>query len=234
MTAIGVITSLWRYPVKSMGGEQIVASPVDQRGLRGDRGLALYTPAGKIASGKNTRRFTRIGGLLQYRAHVEPDGTVTITTPDRVELRALDPATDAELSERLGQAVAIRGEGAVAHHDECAVHLITDHDLGQLQRRCPDADLDHRRFRPNVIVERIPGSIEPRPGHELRTDANVRLVVDSTAERCPMVTHPQPGLTLDRSLMQVLTREFDNRFGLYLRPATTGTISVGDQILLDR
>jgi len=40
--ASGVVTSLHRWPVKSMGGEQVAALNVDRRGAAGDRGYAVY------------------------------------------------------------------------------------------------------------------------------------------------------------------------------------------------
>jgi Group II intron, maturase-specific domain/MOSC N-terminal beta barrel domain len=40
--AIGTVVSLWRYPVKSMMGEELNAAEVSERGLLGDRGWANY------------------------------------------------------------------------------------------------------------------------------------------------------------------------------------------------
>ena len=50
----GKIASLWRYPVKSMQGEELPESEVTQHGLLGDRVYALVDVAeGKAASAKN-------------------------------------------------------------------------------------------------------------------------------------------------------------------------------------
>jgi uncharacterized protein YcbX len=57
---------LWRYPVKSMLGEELNASNVTERGLAGDRAYALVDSAdGKIASAKNPRQLPR---MFQFRA----------------------------------------------------------------------------------------------------------------------------------------------------------------------
>ncbi|MFQ5985227.1 MAG: MOSC N-terminal beta barrel domain-containing protein, partial [Alphaproteobacteria bacterium] len=51
---VGSVVSLWRYPVKSMMGEELSASAVTERGLLGDRAYALMDPSnGKVASAKN-------------------------------------------------------------------------------------------------------------------------------------------------------------------------------------
>ncbi len=50
-TQTGSVVSLWRYPVKSMMGEELNAADVTERGLLGDRSYALVDPAdGKVAS----------------------------------------------------------------------------------------------------------------------------------------------------------------------------------------
>src|SRR5260370_12906318 len=54
----GSIVSLWRYPVKSMMGEEINSSLVTERGLLGDRSYALVDLAtGKVVSAKNPRKW---------------------------------------------------------------------------------------------------------------------------------------------------------------------------------
>src|SRR4051794_28817453 len=65
-TAVGSVVSLWRYPVKSMQGEELNASEVTPRGLLGDRAFALIDSAdGKVASAKNPRKWPN---LFDYRA----------------------------------------------------------------------------------------------------------------------------------------------------------------------
>lgn len=85
--ASGTIVSLWRYPVKSMQGEELNASPIGERGLRGDRAYALVDASdGKIASAKNPRKWPN---LFAFRANYleEPRSDseaapVRITLPD--------------------------------------------------------------------------------------------------------------------------------------------------------
>ncbi|MFJ6780414.1 MOSC N-terminal beta barrel domain-containing protein [Streptomyces yangpuensis] len=52
----GVIERLWRYPIKSTGGELLQSAQVDLRGLVGDRLYAVRDGHGRFGSGKNTRR----------------------------------------------------------------------------------------------------------------------------------------------------------------------------------
>ena len=63
---LGSVVSLWRYPVKSMLGEELNAAEVTQRGLLGDRSYALVDSSdGKVASAKNPRKWPR---LFDFRA----------------------------------------------------------------------------------------------------------------------------------------------------------------------
>lgn len=71
---VGIVALLTRYPVKSMLGEQLASAQIEQRGMVGDREWAVYTPDGGIGSGKSSRRFRRIDGLLRFRATLAERG----------------------------------------------------------------------------------------------------------------------------------------------------------------
>jgi uncharacterized protein len=63
---LGSIVSLWRYPVKSMMGEELNAAEVTKDGLLGDRAYALVDSLdGKVASAKNPRKWPT---LFDFRA----------------------------------------------------------------------------------------------------------------------------------------------------------------------
>jgi len=85
--AVGSVVSLWRYPVKSMMGEELNASVLTERGLLGDRAFAVVdSSTGKVASAKEPRKWLK---LFDFRtAYVAPPGDggglplVRITLPD--------------------------------------------------------------------------------------------------------------------------------------------------------
>jgi uncharacterized protein YcbX len=73
-TGDGSVVALWRYPVKSMLGEELNASAVTQRGMLGDRAYALVDRAdGKVASAKNPRKWPQLfdcrAALSNRRTH---------------------------------------------------------------------------------------------------------------------------------------------------------------------
>lgn len=107
------VASLWRYPVKSMAGEELLDSvDVTARGLRGDRAYALVDTAhGKVGSAKSVRKF---GDLLKCHAQfVSPPGSddrmpaVQITLPDGSVADSGQPDRDAKLNAAFGPQVSL-------------------------------------------------------------------------------------------------------------------------------
>ena len=112
MTAF-TISSLWRYPVKSMAGEELNTVEVTASGLTGDRAYALMDTAnGKVGSAKSVKRF---GELLKYQAKFvtqpESEGVappVRITLPDGTTLDSEQPDSQAALAAAFGPQVSLR------------------------------------------------------------------------------------------------------------------------------
>jgi uncharacterized protein YcbX len=82
---LGSVASLWRYPVKSMQGEELNAAEVTERGLLGDRAYALVDSSdGKAATAKNPRKWPH---LFDFRAtFVEPPRSGATVAPVRIVL----------------------------------------------------------------------------------------------------------------------------------------------------
>jgi hypothetical protein len=115
--AVGSVVSLWRYPVKSMMGEELNAAEVTDRGLLGDRAYAIVDSAdGKVASAKNPRKWPH---LFDFRAALVdaprpgakvppvritlPEGTVVTSEQsevNRILSRALDREVTLDATER--------------------------------------------------------------------------------------------------------------------------------------
>jgi uncharacterized protein YcbX len=82
---MGAVISLWRYPVKSMMGEELNAAQVTERGLLGDRAYALVDSSdGKVVSAKNPRKWPN---LFDFRASfIEPPRAGANLPPVRITL----------------------------------------------------------------------------------------------------------------------------------------------------
>ena len=105
------VVGLWRYPVKSMLGEELNAAEVTERGLVGDRQFAVVDrETGKIAGAKNPRKW---GNFFDFRAaYAEPPRAgselpeVRLTLPDGSHATSEQPDLEQTLSQALGREVA--------------------------------------------------------------------------------------------------------------------------------
>lgn len=110
---LGSVATLWRYPVKSMMGEELNATEVTERGLLGDRAYAVVDTAdGKAGTAKNPRKWPR---LFDFRAtFVEPTGSaarvppVRITLPDGATITSDQDDVDRTLSKALDREVTLQ------------------------------------------------------------------------------------------------------------------------------
>lgn len=111
-TVQGSIAALWRYPVKSMWGEELDLADVTDRGLLGDRAYALVDiETGKVVSAKNPRKWPNM--LDFHSTFVEPPRSpgsmppVRITTPDGATIETGDPGFDERVSALIGRPVRL-------------------------------------------------------------------------------------------------------------------------------
>ena len=83
--SIGTVVSLWRYPIKSMLGEELNATAIVGGSVLGDRSFALVdAETGKVVSAKNPRKWPK---LFDFRAaFVEPLHIGADLPPIRVTL----------------------------------------------------------------------------------------------------------------------------------------------------
>jgi len=225
------VTGLWRYPVKSMLGEECEAVELDARGVRGDRLFAVRDAEGKLGSGKNSRRFRHLEGLFACRARY--DGEVAeITLPDGRRVRGDDPRIDDVLSEILQAEVKLAREADVPHFDSHPLHIVSRAALDWLRLRLPQSRIDERRFRPNIVLE-VPGSGQPELswiGRTLRAGGAVLKVVEPTG-RCRMTTAEQGDLPFDPGVLRCIAQEAGEDFGVYAEVLTPGRIARGDPVV---
>ena len=246
------VVSLWRYPVKSMQGEELDAVPISRLGLLGDRAYALDDAGdGRVASAKDTRRWP---SLLDFHAFYDPSpqsdlGTppVKIALPVGRVVASDDPGVDDLLSLALGRGARLQSRGdvaegvsgpdAVGFFDAATVHLLTTSTLERLRALYPSGLFDVRRFRPNVVIDTDgrPGFVEDGwVGQTLTIGDGVRLEVTEPCERCVMTTLAQAGLPYDPGILRTVATGHDLNVGVYARVLRGGIVSRGQAVVVDR
>ncbi|GJF29837.1 molybdenum cofactor sulfurase [Kitasatospora sp. NE20-6] len=230
----GVVERIWRYPVKSTGGEPLDSVEVDGRGLAGDRLYAVRDGAGRLGSGKNTRRFRRMDGLLRLGSRLGH----RLDAPELLDPlghRVEDP--DAFLRAYLERDdVALAREDAVSHFDQLPVSVLTTATLDWVRAAAPGAAVDERRFRPNLLVRTPPGTppfVEDTWfGREGLAGDGVRLAFVRSSERCAMAGLAQPGLPHAPEILRAVTQGHDGRLDALATVARAGRLRVGDTLTL--
>lgn len=109
---VGSVAALWRYPVKSMVGEELMSSYITDRGLLGDRQFAVVDRAtGKIGGTKNPGKWRNF--LDFSAAYSEPPRAgamlppVWITLPDGASVTTEQGDLERVLSQAFGRDVAL-------------------------------------------------------------------------------------------------------------------------------
>lgn len=110
--SIGKVVSIWRYPVKSMIGEELNSSYVTERGLIGDRVYALIDQqTGKVASAKNPGKWGKLfdfhAAFIDSPQTAENIPPVRITLPDGSQIFSNHGEIDRTLSKVLSREVRV-------------------------------------------------------------------------------------------------------------------------------
>jgi len=240
------IVELWRYPIKSLGGERLQTSAVTELGLVGDRSWGIEDVAtGRVLTAR------REATLLLAAGRLAEDGSAEVHLGDDV-LRS-----DDELSDWLGRRVRLR---AADHNSggtfEAPLDDLDESSCNWMQWTGPPgafhdskrtrvslistttlAGQDPRRFRANVVLDQdgtVGESTESTEdgwvGQSL-VIGGVTLDVRRHIGRCVMVTRPQPGLARDLDVLQPLNAERAGLAAIGALVTQPGEISVGDTVM---
>lgn len=257
-SAVGSVVSLWRYPVKSMMGEELNATAVTEAGLMGDRAYALIDAQGKTISAKSPRKW---GKMFDCRAALNA-AQVKITLPDGTIVFSDAAEVDEMLSQAFGQAVKLEtlppAEPSIEMYtpdidglpdqdqitdcpirpqsffDAATVHLLTTATMNQLQAIAPASRFETRRFRPNLVVHPANGASgfveNDWVGKTLAIGEEVRLSVTSSCPRCVMTTMPQGELPQDINILKTAMQHNQGNIGIYASVVQGGMIRRGDVV----
>ena len=261
MKVMGTIESLWRYPVKSMGGEALTQAFVGFPGFYGDRLHAFRSS--KAPKGFPWLTGREQPGMLLYRARYRYPGR-TMEPVNLAEAQAIGTGLTpvyADLSEFLVD-VETPGGGCLAISDPRLMSLLRQgmgdrHELTLLRsHRCMTDcrpismvslqtvrqlsnelgfDLDKRRFRANLYLDLHAGngfSEDGLVGRILRIGSHVEIRVLQRDSRCKMLTLDPGTAEANPEVMKLLVREHEGKAGVYGAVLSEGIIRPGDRIAL--
>ena len=206
------LAEIWRYPVKSMAGEQLQSTVVGREGIPGDRTVIVRDDRRVVTSRSRPR-------LLLHHATVV-DGKVLV---DRRPWTDDDVAQD--VREAGGQTARLVRDDSLQRFDVLPLLVITDGALKAFGR-------DKRRLRPNLVIAGVEGLAEFEwPGHVLAI-GDVRIRLASRRERCIMTTFDPDTAAQDRSVLLDIHERFGGELALDAEVLVPGAIAVGDPVTL--
>jgi hypothetical protein len=209
------VEELWRYPVKSMRGEQLDSVELGLDGLEGDRLVHARESGGRVV----TSRFRP--GLLGLNGTLGPDGEPLVdgepwTSPAVLAKVRAVTAPDVEL-------IRFHGVDHGQRYDVLPLTVLTD---GMARA----VGVDHRRFRPNILIGGVEELAETRwPGSYLRA-GGVLIGVRKRRSRCVMTTFDPDTLEQDPSVLKRVVTSFAGTVALDCWVEAPGPIAVGDRV----
>jgi hypothetical protein len=135
---VGEVREIWRYPVKSVGGEKLNSCTVGSLGIPGDRGWALRDEAiGEIRGAKYLPKLMQFGSRYREQPTEGKFTHVDITLTDGTCIGSDDQDVNSRLSQLLGRDVSL-----------CSLQPASD--KAHYRRAQPGASILSRlsRFRP--------------------------------------------------------------------------------------
>lgn len=238
-TEVGQIEAIFRYPVKSMGGERLAAAELGWHGIEGDRRLALRRLEDRSAF--PWLSASRLPELLRYspvRRDTQSEGDVTysIRTPNGELLDAFGETLAAEISSKLGSPVQMM---QLKHgvFDEASVSMIAPDTIAEIGRLA-GRELDVRRFRPNIVIRLL----RPAPFEEdgwvggslsFGSESNAAMVAVTMRDlRCSMVNLDPESADSAPEVMKAVVCAHQNTAGVYGTVVRSGRLEVGQTVLL--
>jgi hypothetical protein len=206
------VTALWRYPVKSMGGERLESAELTETGLAGDRVVQVYDRHGRVVT---ARTFPR---LLRLHATLDSDGEPLV---DGRPWRSREVGELVEAA--VGPGARVERFDGLERFDILPLLVCTDGAVSMFGR-------DVRRLRPNLVIGGVDGMAERTwPGATLRLPESEIALADLRG-RCVMTTYDPETTEQDPGVLRDIVQRFGGRLCLNAAVARAGRVEVGHRV----
>jgi len=259
MSAIGTVESLWRYPVKSMRGEELDEVFAGFSGVYGDRLFAFGSSASPkgfpFLTGREQRQMLRYRPrfrqpekaarpINQAEAEKLPPGVTPLyAAPDDLMLDVETPSGDAlaiddsALIEALRQGIdakhqltLLRSERALT---DCRPLSIFGIQSARKLGEETGITVDKRRFRANIYLDLAEGFAEDEfVGRSIRIGPKVIVSILERDPRCMMITLDPDTGEKEPALLKKVAQAHSGMAGVYGAVLVEGMVHKGDSVEL--
>jgi uncharacterized protein YcbX len=211
------VAGLWRYPIKSLGGEPLEAAELTRDGVAGDRLVHVRTErdgrGGRDGRAPVTGRTRH--GLLTQRVRTDADGVPTVGGH-----RWDSPATAQIIRAVAGPGARLVAYDGPERFDVLNLLVATDGAVASLGH-------DVRRLRPNLLLGGVPAEAEATwPGRALAI-GDALIGVHSLRQRCIVTTIDPDTGARDLDVLRRIRDDFDGEIALNCWVIRPGAIRVG-------
>lgn len=206
------VTELWRYPVKSMGGESLQSAEVRADGIHGDRLVQVQDANGLVTA--RTRP-----GLLALRATLGAGDDALV---DGRRWNQVDVGRDVKAAAGPTAAL-VKRDSPQERFDILPLLVATDGAIAAFGQ-------DGRRLRPNIVIGGVAGLSEREWEGRFLIVGELVVLLHSLRERCIVTTYDPDTLSQDVDVLRDIRRRFDGTLALNSAVVRPGRISVGDSV----
>jgi uncharacterized protein YcbX len=261
MTTVGTVESLWRYPVKSMRGEELPELFMGFSGMYGDRCAAFRSSTAR--KGFPYLNANVQPSMLTYQPRfrsdrsfqppnlpealsIEPGVTPANADAEEMSLEVVTPSgevlsiDDPALIERLGEGLRDAPQLKLVRSDraltDCRpVSLISLSTIRQIELEL-DIPLDPRRFRANIYFNLTTGSggfaEDEFVGRRLRIGTSATVMVLERDPRCRLLSLDPDTGDNNPAVFRHVVQAHENLAGVYCAVLVEGILRKGDSIEL--
>ncbi len=206
------VAEIWRYPVKSMGGEQILSADINAFGIAGDRVIQVVNARGRIVTSRTHP------ALLGHHGSLSAQGTALV---DNRPWHA--PSVLEDVRKIVGLGAKLVHDESLERFDVLPLLVATDGSIAAFGR-------DRRRLRPNIVIGGVDG-LEERtwPGSQLRI-GDVIISVQDLRGRCIMTTFDPDNLHHDPNVLRDIVKRFGGKLALNCSLVKGGRIKVDQEV----
>lgn len=202
------VAEIWRYPVKSMAGEQLESAQLTPFGIHGDRILQVQNDQGRILTSRT------YPALLGHRAMLDPQGNPLVDGRPWT-----DPSVLADIEKIAGRGARLVHNETLDRFDILPLLVATDGAITAFGR-------DRRRLRPNIVIGGVERLDERTWQGGQLTIGDAVIAIEDLRGRCIMTTFDPDTLAHDPAVLRDIVKRFGGKLALNSNVVKGGTIHI--------